>query len=366
MIAFVSTMDGVAWGGSEELWSQSAARLLAQGNTVAANVQWWARPAKQMLALQSAGCQVEWRRPDSRVARIGNRAGLRKKAWLDRVQPTLVVISQGDHLSGYRWAQQCRQREIPYALIAQAACEYWWPDDATALEAASAYEEAAGKFFVSEGNLNLTRTHLVTPLENAKVVRNPFNVSYDANPPWPPEDNGFNLACVGRLEPRAKGQDILFDVLRSKKWRERPIRVTLFGSGPNCEALQRLKSQYQLDNVTFGGFSSDVEEIWRNHHALVLPSRYEGLPLALVEAMLCGRPAIVTDVAGNTELLEEGVTGFIAQAPTKNCLDAAMERAWSKRSSWQQMGASAARSVRQQVPRDPAGVFTSSILAIVP
>ena len=57
----------------------------------------------------------------------------------------------------------------------------------------------------------------------------------------------------------------------------------------------------------------------------MLPSRFEGLPLALVEAMLCPRPAVVTNVAGNTEVIEDGETGFVAAAPTAGHLDEAME-----------------------------------------
>ena len=363
MIVFISAMEGAPWGGSEELWCQAAARLVQQGNAVTANVKEWAEPAKQVLALQSGGCEIEWRRPYSRLKRIAKRLGVGRKDWLDRIRPNLVVIS-GDHLSSQHWAQQCRNRNIPYVLIVQAAYEYWWPEDEQALEVAANYEEAAGAFFVSEGNRNLMRVQLATPLKNAKVISNPFNVSYDAAPTWPQETESFHLACVGRLEPLHKGQDIIFDVLRGEKWQERPIHVTLFGDGRNRQSLQRLKQMYALENVTFGGFSTDVEEIWRRHHALILPSRYEGLPLALVEAMLCGRLVITTDVAGNAELLEEGVTGFIAQAPTKGCLDDAMERAWDSRARWQQMGQAAGIRVRQKVPRDPAGVFADLLLSM--
>ena len=56
--------------------------------------------------------------------------------------------------------------------------------------------------------------------------------------------------------------------------------------------------------------------IWAEHHALVLPSRFEGMPLVVVEAMLCGRPCIVTDVGGNAELIRDGINGFLAKAPT--------------------------------------------------
>ena len=67
-------------------------------------------------------------------------------------------------------------------------------------------------------------------------------------------------------------------------------------------------------------------------------SRAEGTPLALVEAMLCGRPAIVSDVGGNQEWVTEGQTGFVAEAPVIGPTRAALERAWSARQDWKAMG----------------------------
>ena len=71
--------------------------------------------------------------------------------------------------------------------------------------------------------------------------------------------------------------------------------------------------------------------------------------------MLCARPCIVTDVAGNTELIEDNVHGFVAAAPSPPCLDEALERAWQQRDRWQAIGQAAAARVRTAVPRDPVG-----------
>src|SRR5207245_589821 len=68
------------------------------------------------------------------------------------------------------------------------------------------------------------------------------------------------------------------------------------------------------------------------------PSYAEGTPLALVEAMLCARPAVVTDVGGNAEWVEEGATGFLAAAPTARSIGDALERAWGARERWPALG----------------------------
>ena len=104
-----------------------------------------------------------------------------------------------------------------------------------------------------------------------------------------------------------------------------------------------------------GGFSNNIEEVWREHHALVLPSRFEGNALAMIEAMLCGRMPIVTDVGRVTELVDDNRSGFIAPAATAELIDDALERAWQRRHEWQQMGAIAAADIRHRHSLRPAG-----------
>jgi len=96
---------------------------------------------------------------------------------------------------------------------------------------------------------------------------------------------------------------------------------------------------------------------------LLLPSRFEGLPLALVEAMWCGRPAVVTDIAGNTELCVDGETGFVAAAPAAALLEQAMENAWERRMEWRRMGMAARSRVEQLIPRDPVAEFCKLLTA---
>jgi glycosyltransferase involved in cell wall biosynthesis len=258
----------------------------------------------------------------------------------------------------------CRDAGIPYVSICQANYEFWWPTDEGAAAWRRAYQGAVQAFFVSRRNLELFETQIGGRLPGAEVVWNPFNVSWDAAPEWAEPAPTYRLACVARFEPRAKGHDVLFEVLARDKWRQRPLEVDLFGAGPWERCLRQLVATHGLEGtVHFAGYATDVERLWSSHHALILPSRYEGLPLSLIEAMLCGRPGIVTDVAGNTEVVADDVTGFIAAAPTPRLLDEALERAWQRRGEWRTIGAAAAASIRGRLPRDPAAVFASKLLA---
>jgi glycosyltransferase involved in cell wall biosynthesis len=130
------------------------------------------------------------------------------------------------------------------------------------------------------------------------------------------------------------------------------------------EALEEMAKLLGLTNVKFAGFTADVTGVWKEHHALVLSSRCEGLPLSVIEAMLCGRPVIVTDVGGSAEIIDDNRTGFVAKAATVQAFDEALERAWQRRHEWQSIGECAAESVRTHVPPDPCAVFAAKIMEL--
>lgn len=77
-----------------------------------------------------------------------------------------------------------------------------------------------------------------------------------------------------------------------------------------------------------------------------------------MEAMLCARPVIATDIAGHREVIEDGVTGFLADAPAAASISAALERYWQRRGDAEAIGKSGARRIRQLVPPDLIRVFS--------
>ena len=284
---------------------------------------------------------------------------------LTNLNPDLVVVSQGANFDGIAYSDLCRISGRPYVIISQKATDYLWPSDKDRAVMRSAFQSALRCYFVSRHNLQLTESQIGETLRNAEIVRNPFLVS--GNPlPWPEtQDPSIKLACVARLETGEKGQDILLQVLARPRWRSRNLSVSFFGAGHNGEALRGLATHLALKNAVFPGFVSDVESIWKTHHALVLPSRTEGLPLALIEAMLCGRFGIVTNEGGSAEVVEEGHTGFIANAAKVDEFDQAMERAWVVREQWESIGKAAGMAVRTMAPPDPVASFTAKLLGLV-
>jgi glycosyltransferase involved in cell wall biosynthesis len=372
--AFISSMSVAPWGGSEELWSQTASRLRSGGHQVAASVCWWPRHSPKILALHEQGVELFFRKSAAEstlIRRTWRKIQRRMErmpvefAWLQRYNPNLTIISQGGNADGLAWMRFCKEAGLPYMVICHCNAEAWWPTDIVAAEMSEVFSAAKQVFFVSRGNLELCERQIGKRLSNALVVRNPFNVSPVEPVPWPVETGTWRLACVARLDPAAKGQDLLLQVFADSRWRERPIEVNLYGTGPYAEGLKQLADFLILKSIHFHGHVDDVSSIWAGNHILVLPSRFEGLPLALVEAMWCGRPAIVTNVAGNAELCSDGETGFVAAAPAVELMGQTLELAWDHRHEWQQMGAAARSRVEKLIPKDPVRLFTNQLLSSV-
>ena len=382
------TFDPVTWGGSEELWSVAAAALAADGHIVTAYIGKIDSIEPRIRELRKLSCKIyRWSRATQAIFRrlvmmlrviIPHKtdAGWVKFIALVRDcgnlffvlavanRPDIAVISQGANCNGAELASICRFFGVPYVLIAHKASDLYWPEGPVLPFLREAYEGARWCYFVSHHTHRLTEKQLGTDLPRASIIRNPFLVPWEQANNWPDTDRGFHLACVARLDPDEKGQDLLLRVLARDKWRARQMTVTFYGTGEQEQALKGLATRLKLESVVFAGFVRDIASIWARHHGLILPSRCEGLPLTLVEAMLCARVPIVTDVGGNGEVIIDGQNGFLAAAPTEDCLDEAMERAWQQREHWQTIGIAAADHIRTLVPPDPGRVFASSLLQI--
>ena len=84
----------------------------------------------------------------------------------------------------------------------------------------------------------------------------------------------------------------------------------------------------------------------------------------MVEAMLCARPVVATDVAGHPEIVDDGVTGFLASASTADSMGIALERFWARRGEAEEIGKAGHRRIQQLVPPDPVRVFAENLKAL--
>ena len=371
-IAFVSSNKS-EWGGSEFLWYNTALIFSERGNEVLVTIPRWKKIPDQIDFLRSKNIPTYFNTDSSSYKKLFNRL-LPSSMQFDysndgnkcirEFSPDLVVINQGGNTGGADLMEYCIKEGLKFVTISQAANEAKWPSDNLNKRLSEYLPKALRNYFVSKANIKLTELQTGQEIGNAEIIFNPFNVSYNNQINYPEVRENYFIANVARHEFYAKGQDILFQVLNEKKWRERNLIVNLFGKGEHTFQLKKLKDYFGLDKVQIRGHS-DPEEIWKENHAMILTSRYEGLPLALVEAMLCGRVSIVTDVSGNREVLTEGKTGFLAKHPEPESVSEAMDRAWERRNEWKEIGENAKKDIRRIVPENPSLLFYEKLNSIV-
>jgi len=203
--------------------------------------------------------------------------------------------------------------------------------------------------FFAERHLKNVERDLTRFLPNAVILRNPVNLAESGPLPWP-AGSPIRFATVSVLDAAIKGLDLMLEALSDPQWRTRDWQLRIHGEGRDKENLRALAAYYGLSNqVSLCGQAEDIRSVWADSHLLLLPSRSEVAPLTLIEAMLCGRPAVITDVGGVREWVEEPRTAFIAEGATVRSFRSALERAWQARGNWPQMGVSAFDSVREKI-----------------
>jgi glycosyltransferase involved in cell wall biosynthesis len=133
--------------------------------------------------------------------------------------------------------------------------------------------------------------------------------------------NEFLWFAAGRLEPVKDYPTLLWAMAQAPD----TARLAIAGTGPLLEELTQLTARLGLDSrVRFLGFQPDLRRWMQAADGFVLASRWEGLPMALLEATACSLPAVATDVPGTRDVIVHGQTGLLATAGSAMALEGAM------------------------------------------
>ena len=160
----------------------------------------------------------------------------------------------------------------------------------------------------------------------------------------------FVWLSIGRLDP-VKDHATL---LRAMSLLPDKATLVIAGAGPLKDELQNLTKRLDIDNrVAFLGFEPDVRPWLQAADGLVLSSRWEGSPMALLEASACELPAVTTDLPGVREILPCHDAPFIAPIGDANALAAAMNRMMClPESARRTLGQSAQKQVAERFSLD--------------
>lgn len=358
-IAFVSVMAGSPWAASEVLWAETARIACREGHEVLVSTFDWPHTPSEIAELAQLGARIHqrplsrWYRRSALLTRID-----RSFDALETFEPDVICVNQGGTYDIARSGHNAVLRatlsrmQVPYVLLCH--CEQPPPARRNVAAAREVFARAALVGMVSLKLRAVSEAHLGTPIANVRAFHNPVNLERIEYLPWPALNETLKLAFVGRLDP-VKNLGALITALSSHAWRTRNWSLTVCGVGPDRAQLeQRVRDASLADRIRFAGFIKDIAGLWSGHHALVMPSRFEGVPLAMIEAMLCGRPVIATNIGGISEWIDEGRCGWLIRRPEPQDIEAALEKLWSSRDQLEAMGRHAHERTLQRRDADPA------------
>jgi glycosyltransferase involved in cell wall biosynthesis len=296
-------------------WQVSVVALSGNGGAAAAELR---------------DCGVTFTSLGMRKGLADPRGWIRFHRWLGRERPDVLHA----HLPHAAWLCRWSRVAAPVPVVVDTlhssstgkrgrhigyTCSRWLPDHVTAVSHATA------------------DSHLVAGMvreERLSILANGIDVAA-----WEPNAQArsamrhllglrdeFLWIAAGRLESVKDYPTLLRAFARAPE----TARLLILGAGPLEAELVALAAQLGLERrVRFLGFEPNVERLMQAADGFVLSSRYEGLPMVLLEAGACGVPAVATDVPGTREVLIDGVNGWLARAGHANSLGEAMTKLMS-------------------------------------
>lgn len=163
---------------------------------------------------------------------------------------------------------------------------------------------------------------------------------------------------MGRLDDRVKRVSLLIRSFAALASQHPEIDLMVVGDGRDGQALRGQAAELAPGRVRFFGWTSEKSDLalfYNVAECLVLPSRSEGFPTVVGEAMACGTPVIASRVGGVSEMIMEGETGWT--------FDPADETSLTERLSYAMSNVALLRSMRDKVRKTAEERVSPSVVA---
>lgn len=233
---------------------------------------------------------------------------------MKRIRPDVVVVSQGRIESGSLGllaAKRAGLRTVTYIPMAHHISICGKP-------LAAAFRERINRYFYTLPDKIITisettRRMLLArgTISNVVVVQNGVEMRASRNQDREMFRNTHGVlrddcvvATLGRIDFRQKGQDFAVQAISRYRSQLMGCKFLFIGCGPDEGRLKALIERVQLqDIVRILPWTDKLTEIYSGIDMLLIPSKFEGVPLVMLEAMSCKLPIVASDVDGMAELL---------------------------------------------------------------
>ena len=201
---------------------------------------------------------------------------------------------------------------------------------------------------VSEGERRRIVAEGLFPEARLRLIENGVNVPPDAVKA--PSAAPYPVVSISRFDYQ-KNSEFLIDILESLRGRGRleDFRILVVGEGEGRSGLEALARKRGLaSTLCCTGASPEPHVFFAGALCCLSTSRWEGMPLAVLEAMAHGLPALVTDVVGNRDAVKDGRTGFVYAEGDADAAAAALCRLADEADTRRTMGERAREYVKQR------------------
>jgi glycosyltransferase involved in cell wall biosynthesis len=141
----------------------------------------------------------------------------------------------------------------------------------------------------------------------------------------PEKDVNYDIVLIGSLRSKVKGVDLLLKAVSTMRFEINQVAIA--GTGRYMLELIRLRNELGLEKkVQFLGNQDDINYLLARSKVLAMPSRWEGLPIVLLEAMAAGKPIIASKVGGIPEVIIDGYNGILIPPDDVKALSDAIQK----------------------------------------
>ncbi len=264
------------------------------------------------------------------VALASRREGAPVVLWT--VHNALLDLRPDQLPPGQRWSLAGKRAafRLAYRSAGRLVDGFVAVSDDVANAIAAAYRPPRGRLFVIPNGVDVERYRGPVDRED---VRRSLGIAAESR----------LVIVVAKLFAQ-KGHGVLLDALPSASLRPQDA-VLLVGEGPERDQLERTARDRGLTAVRFLGNRPDVPRLLAASDLFVLPSLWEGLPMALLEGMASGLPVIATDVAGSRQVVATGQNGILVPPGDAGALAASVTRLRADEAERARLGTAARESV---------------------
>jgi glycosyltransferase involved in cell wall biosynthesis len=220
---------------------------------------------------------------------------------------------------------------------------------------------ASRMFFNSRWTHVLAEKQIARSIAAGAYFQYPVRFSFDEPLAWP-SGTVPTIAMVNRLDSLHKGIDLAIESVACLKREGVIVELTIVGRGPDEHYIRDLALWLDVgERVRFLPYTEDLASFWADQEILLLPSRYEGLAVSMMEAMGFARPVLRTPYGGCEEWIEEDVNGFVCPAAEVDLLVQTLKRALAERGRWREMGLAAHAKIKCDLNPRPARAFLDAL-----